>query len=472
MPDADQLRTPEERDAVTAYLNSKGGVWTARPPNYAEFSREQLLRNLEDVAQAVTSETDSDQLEVKQAYLESETFVHASFDYFEGRRDLGRSIARAFCVPMRSARSDESSASESTPFFSLYDPDRFGVTSAKRMRGMYGMPPTVLDAYTKSDRAEEAGALVLVPLYSDMLNDIWPERDNLEQGGRVAAIVSTVLCASANFAHHRLGAKVLGLGATLPHPTLTNFGRTLRAIDGMHDLVTTTGHGGTVFMIIKTIEKVLSETSIRSNGIIGLIGGAGSIGWSTIVAALEAFPDHTIYTYDKRLVQLKEYSTVSDRICVVTSIEEVLRPASVIVAAVTERIDLDGEPLDQIDLSGKVVIDDSQPGSFCRNQVEARGGALVWVVGEDASDSGYITRDGLHTNGIPYNYGDNAGLYGMASEFACGQEAAVIAKYQAYDSAVAGPVTPNDVRRVGALFEDSGVQVAPFQSFGQPVIFR
>jgi hypothetical protein len=37
---------------------------------------------------------------------------------------------------------------------------------------------------------------------------------------------------------------------------------------------------------------------------------------------------------------------------------------------------------------------------------------------------------------------------------------------------VAGPVTPADVERVGALFTRFGVEIAPFQSFGQPVDLR
>ena len=192
---------------------------------------------------------------------------------------------------------------------------------------------------------------------------------------------SPLLCSeTVKFAHQRLGAKALGLGATLPHPTITNFGQKLHAIEGIRDLITTTGHGGTVFMIVKTIEKVLAETSIQSNGRIGLIGGAGSIGWSTTVAVLEAMHDHRL-----QLRQANRRSQTacigSERVCVASSIAEVLRTTNVIVAAVTERIDLDDESLGEIDLNGKVIIDDSQPGSFCRNQVEARGGRLVWVVG-------------------------------------------------------------------------------------------
>src|SRR5262249_40257019 len=156
----------------------------------------------------------------------------------------------------------------------------------KRLRGIYGLPPAVLDTYTKSDQDNETGALVLVPMYSDMLKDIWPDRADLAAAARMSEVAATVLSASAAFAHLRLGARVLGLGAILPHPTITNFGRKLHAVDGMQDLVTTTGHGGTVYMIVNTVRKILSETSIQSRGRIGVIGGAGSIGWSTTVAAL------------------------------------------------------------------------------------------------------------------------------------------------------------------------------------------
>jgi len=466
---ADSPRTAEEMTAVEAHLAAKGGAWTATPPNYTNFDRDQMLQRLDDVAAAIAIETDADDVDIKRAWLASQDFVNASFDFFQGRREIGRPVSRAFCVPMRSTRDDEANASESTPFFPLYDPVRFAVSSQVRMRGIYGVPPTVLDTYTKSDHDNETGALVLVPMYSDMLKDIWPDRADLAAAARMAEVAGVVLRASAEFAHLRLGARVLGLGAILPHPTITNFGRKLHAIDGMQNLVTTTGHGGTVYMIVATVRKILSETSIQSRGKIGVIGGAGSIGWSTTVAALEMIDGHEIYTYDKRIADLKIQASLSTRIKVAPTAADVLRDANIIVAAVTGKIDLAADEFAGLDLNGKVIIDDSQPGCFDKEQVEARGGKLVWVVGEDASDRQFITRDGLHTDGMPYNYGDNAGLYGRASEFGCGQEAAVIAAHRAYDRAITGPVTPQNVREIGELFEDSGVRVAPFQAYGQPV---
>lgn len=158
-------------------------------------------------------------------------------------------------------------------------------------------------------------------------------------------------------------------------------------------------------------------------------------------------------------------------VTVEVSSAEVLRASNIIVTAVTGSIDLDHAEYDDIDLTGRVIIDDSQPGCFDRRQIEKRGGKLLWVVGEDGSDSHFITRDGLYTDGTPYNYGDTSGLHGLHAEFACGQEAAVIARFGAYDRAIAGPVTPEGTQRISALFSDAGVRVAPFQAYGQPVAF-
>lgn len=463
-------RTSQEMAAVSAHLSAQGGVWTATPPAYSGFFRDRLLRNLQDVAVAVATETNAEPREIARALEASQYFVNRSFDYFEGRRGIGRRIGRAFCVPMRSSRDDHANASESLPFFELYDPARFGVDSNIRMRGMYGLPPTILDTYTRSGIDEEAGALVLVPMYSDMLRDLWPNRSDPMQASEMAAVADSVLTKAAWFARYQLGAQVLGLGATLPHPTVTNFGQRLRDINGMSDLVTTTGHGGTVYMIIETIKKILCDTPVRSNGRIGVLGGAGSIGRSTSVAALEMVENHRIYSYDKRPLDLAGYERLSDKIEVAASAADVLRRCNIVVAAVTGRIDLNHNEFDDIDLDGKVIIDDSQPGCFDRDQVEARNGRLVWVVGEDGSDSKFMTRDGLYTAGIPYNYGDDSGLYGYHSEFACGQEAAVIAKYDAREHAITAPVTPHDVMAIGKLFDDAGVRVAPFQACGRPVL--
>lgn len=464
-------RTSEEREAVSARLISEGGEWTVMPPDYTNFSRKDLLQRLESVYKAVTHETNAPRAEIDTAYEASQNFTNSAFDFYEGKKSIGRKIGRAFVVPMRSNRIDEDYASESTPLFQLLDPVKFGVDSNIRMRTMIGLPPTVLDTYTKSNDDNETGALVLSPMYTDMVSDIRPDKNNYAQKIRLLEVGGFVLQKTAEFAHLRLGAEVVGLGAILPK--VTHFGDALRSIDGMDRLVTTTGHGGTVYMIVETARKIMQETSIESHGKIGVIGGAGSIGWSSTMAAVEMMKDHQVLSYDintERLYGMLGKNKIRhSNVAVAANSAEVLRDTNIIITAVTGRINLDDEAYKDLDLTGKVIIDDSQPGCFDAAQVEARGGKLVWVVGEDGSDNGFITRDGYHTNGTPYNYGDKSGLYGARSEFACGQEAAVIAQSREFHKAVTGPVTPENVKIIGALFRAADVRVAPFQAFGKTV---
>ena len=137
------------------------------------------------------------------------------------------------------------------------------------------------------------------------------------------------------------------------------------------------------------------------------------------------------------------------------------------MTAITERIDLDeeekisGKP---IELFGKTIIDDSQPGCFDRAQVEARGGRLVWVVGEDTSEQQAFKRLG------GYGYGEAAGLYGDKAVWGCEAEAGSIAMSRSYDHAVNTQVSSEIARKVGKICFDAGVRVSsPLQSFGQPV---
>lgn len=461
----------EERKAVTAHLRAKGGVWVETPTDdtYMNYSRDDQHAKMEAVYQAVKSEVDVDAQQLELDYKRSQEFIDKAYDLYERRGTdiLGYEVGRAFVVPMRSDRHNEEYASESTPFEPMLDPLKYGVESDIRMRTIYGLVPTVLDTYSASDNPAERGALVLAPMFTDMIPDINPNRHDQEQSMRLMKVGAHVLREVTEFAHKRIGADVLGLGAILPAPKLTNFGNVLHMFDGMENLVTTTGHGGTVQMIVETAKKVLEETSTEAHGRIGVIGGAGSIGYSSIATIMDSMEGFQIEAYDKReddLHQMLMARDDRDKMHVARSALEVLRNNNLIVAAVTGTIDLDEEdPNHELDLRGKVIIDDSQPGYFERSQVEARGGKLLWVVGEDGSKSQFITRD------AGYNYGDVSGLYGRGSEFACGQEAAVIAKYQAYEDAIRGPVNPAMVRKIGRWFREAHVQVAPFQSFGQPV---
>lgn len=467
-------RTRQEQEAVTSHLKSTGGAWISMPPDYETFSQAELSKKLEQVRKAIVSETESDPSEVQHAYEQSQHFIDSSFEFYEGKKDLGR-IGRAFVVPMRSDRLDDNYASESLPFYPLLDPSRFGVTSEVRMRTMYGLPPTILDTNKKTNDSIYDGALVLAPLYVDMSKDIWNDASDINQAVELARVVDRMLHETAHFVHKRLGAQYAGLGAILPHPTLTNFGRKLRAVPGMEKLVTTTGHGGTVYMIAKTAISALEKSSVESHGRIGVLGGAGSIGWSSIQALRDMIPDHNVHAFDKREQRMSDLLNGAPdlgRVAIAGSVADVLMRNKVIVSAITEKIDLNDRLYRDIDLDGVLVIDDGQPGSFDRDQLEARGGKLLWVAGKDASPTGFMTKDGYYTNGTGYNYGDASGLYGATTEFGCGLEAAVVAASQNPDNAVSGPVLIDDVRRIGRLFDEYGVDLAPYQSFGRPVDIR
>jgi len=51
------------------------------PPEYTGFSRDQLLKNLSDVAIAVSMETDADPADISRAHEKNHNFVERSFDY-------------------------------------------------------------------------------------------------------------------------------------------------------------------------------------------------------------------------------------------------------------------------------------------------------------------------------------------------------------------------------------------------------
>jgi len=464
-------RSAAERDAVTDHLKSSGEDWTSGTPNFHRSTRADMLKKLEQVRDAVLLNTDAAPAEAEAAYEDSYTFVDQSFDFYDGTRTLGVELGRAFLVPMRSDRVRDACASESIPFFPLLDPHRFGVSSEVRMRTMYGLPPTVLDTYLGSDNPVETGALVLAPLYADMAADLWRDPADIGQAMYLSSVVHTVLADTVAFAHRRLGAKYLGLGAILPHPSLTDFGRKIRALPGAEAVTTTTGHGGTVAMLIETIRMVLRRQPTRFDGRIGILGGAGSIGWSTVLAVRAAFPELAVCAFDKRRDRMRSLADSADRIEIgcADSAAEILMSSRLVVSAITETLDLDDPAYADVDLSGTVWIDDSQPGSVARDQLETRGGTLLWVAGRDGSVNGFMTRDGYRTGGVAYNYGDGSGLYGHTTEFACGLEAAVVAASGDRANAVTGPVTFVDVQRISMLFERYGVDLAPLQSFGRPV---
>ena len=143
------------------------------------------------------------------------------------------------------------------------------------------------------------------------------------------------------------------------------------------------------------------------------------------------------------------------------------------MSTATSVIDL--EPMEGLELTGKVIIDDAQPGSFHPDQVEDRGGKLLWVIGEDAS--GGLQRE-------TFGYGDTmaeklSNVYGCEAEIYAIARMAAEMRSEGHTEdevgeavrgyALRGPVQPEDVIRFGKLFKRFGIGVARPQRYGQYV---
>ena len=303
-------------------------------------------------------------------------FIESSFEMFrefqnsnfpEVHSDADGSYA--FVVPMRASRyrSDYGGEVEMISPILRYIPNEYRALFA------VGIPPLVLDQYLPDENGKK-GYIVLAPIYTDSMFDLSPE---LASENAISKINDSV-----DFCQSRLGVKSVGLGAVLP--AITRFGQTINN----KEVITTTGHAGTVYLMDRTIRSAVDRKLVKPEALdkIGFLG-LGSIGRSAAEIITSNFPEANISIYDSNEKALNRGSYTLDeierehRIC--KDVLELINKSNIVVSAITEHIDLDDiDPNLELDLTGKMIIDDSQPGSFDKNQVEDRGGKLVWVVGQ------------------------------------------------------------------------------------------
>jgi hypothetical protein len=157
---------------------------------------------------------------------------------------------------------------------------------------------------------------------------------------------------------------------------------------------------------------------------------------------------------------------------VASDVAALFHNSDVIISAVTSPIDFDKAGIE--DLSGKLIIDDSQPASCHPKDVRRRGGTVAWVIGKDTS--GNILRSG-------YDYGTMVSP--RTDLFGCEAEAATLERYwqdlesQGIDAAkaaqtvgrlaITGPVTTHSAGLIGQLFDRYGVGPAEPQAFGRRI---
>ncbi|MEU8773559.1 alpha-hydroxy-acid oxidizing protein [Streptomyces sp. NPDC048606] len=428
---------------------------SASPPR-TRPDRDLALRLLDESVRRADSADDLD--DPGPAARRSLDTVERAFALYEGRDAPDLPADRVFVVPSLISRDDPSRGPEIRHLLPLLD-SRYGVSATTAQHLIAALPPLVMASY--GEHAGHRGLVLQTPVTADLVTDLGPDA--------AAARISGIVRETVSFAHDRLGARVVGLGATLP--ALTRFGR--EAVPPGPDApIVTTGHGGTVHLIRLLARRTADTLDAPGSPLrIGVIGAAGSIGSSTLVTLLAEFPDSAFLACDRptrlgRVRRLVEAAGAERRTDVTADPGDVVRRCRLVVSAITERLDVDALA-PGMDLTGHVLIDDSQPGCVDREAWEKRGGRLLWPIGTGTAGPGPLSRrDG-------YSYGPGVGLLHPHDLWGCEAEAAVLALSGEHTAAVRGPVTPQAAARVGALCEQAGVRPADPQSHARPTtIYR
>jgi predicted amino acid dehydrogenase len=160
-------------------------------------------------------------------------------------------------------------------------------------------------------------------------------------------------------------AKMVGLGALIP--SLTRHGRFLR--QAKPDVSITTGHGFTALTIARMVEEI--EQEIGSDGVVAVIGAAGSTGRAALRCMFRRSPSRKILAVDVSL-QLDKIPQIpgwNPEVHKLTSLKQEIKEATIVVC-VTNAI---GSILHPDDFGpNTVVLDDAQPENVDQSVLEAR----------------------------------------------------------------------------------------------------
>ncbi len=377
---------------------------------------------------------------IKDDLVRTRSYVNELCDEYETPRVIER-VKFAFLIPTRASRFN-------TEFWEeVYEllPALRHLNVADAYRVLISLPPFRIEMYG-SPGEPSSGVLIFVPIFNDMVKDY---RNKL----LLLRAATKRINEAVSFTKRAFGVEYVGLGATLPG--ITKFGKKIKA-----DVITTTGHAGTTYFIKKTVESVINDRfNGRNNVKIGFLGGGGSIGLAAMTTLAVAYPEAEFLLYDVRQKKAqkarKKIQSFGKKVTLVTSSKDLLKKSELIVSAVTTPVGVDG-----VDLAGKVIVDDSQPGSFERQAVIDGGGELIWVIGKDTSNQHIVTRR------QQYSYGPH-GLHHEYDIWGCEAEVSAIAYFDRPDLALTKRVTDEDVEKIGELFEKIGFTTAEYQSHGQ-----
>jgi len=390
-------------------------------------------------------------------------FVEATFANYNDRPKHGVAPdadgSHAFLVPIRTGRDHEKYGPEmeqSIPAF-RYLPNQL------RAQMLIGLPPFVIDTYAPQNGKQ--GYLMFVPVSEDMRHDLG------QSVSLQSKAINQNINAAVDFAYERFGVTHVGLGASLP--SYTRFGQ---KITNEHVTVTT-GHGGTIALINKivadTLEKTLPEANGKADSIAVL--GLGAIGMRIAEITAQQNPDAKIHVYDPNAKLVgRALALASNIVAAGNEVDAIMASQATIsaIAGKSSKLDLEAFGIDN--LEGRVIIDDSQPGSVDPLQAEKLGGAVVWVIGSDSM--GKIVRRGYDYATMHDSHTD---LFGCEAEVASqalyeaelrerGMTEDVISSIMS-KIAVREAVTAQKVRYTSALFTKFGIHPSRPQAFGRPV---
>ncbi len=394
-------------------------------------------------------------------------FVEAAFANYKDQPAIGVAAdadgSYAFVVPARMGRNHQDYGREVEPTIPAF---RY-LPNEVRAQMMVGLPPFVIDTYRANEHGRR-GYLVLAPVFEDMKEDLGSSISSLSKAA------NHNVNAAVDFARRRFGVEVIGLGATLP--ALTNYGKNITN----PEVVTTTGHAGTSDLIRKIVKSTLDKTlpaeqveaGPESIGVLGL----GTIGEAIARIISTEYPAAKINIYDSTLARIARTQARGPNFLPGADERSVIMGSDITISAiagVSSRLNL--RELGITDLEGRVIVDDSQPGSVDPVEAEQLGGAVVWAIGSDAQ--GKVVRRG-------YDYATMVDSH--ADLFGCEAEAASLALYRqelrdrgmsewfvdrvTRKVALRDRVTEQNVRYISALFKKYGIVPSSPQAFGRHVI--
>ena len=264
-----ELQKPTSKQTHQELFKQDPELWQ---PRYGEYSLLKQNFRIDAIRGSLAAQYAGDP-EFEAAYEQTRLETERYFLEYSGEKSLGTPGSFAFIVPTRIERKvpglDDEYASEADSLFPLL---RYTDISTKQVF-MAGMCPFVIDRYhTGGD--DRAGAIVFAPVLSDMKRDI-PDLATLGE------TITDIMNDTTNFAKHRLGVDLASFAAMLPK--LTDYGRNILT----PDLVTTTGHGATVALVMESLQQA-RERGLTREGTLDRVGivGTGAIGAASAAGLL------------------------------------------------------------------------------------------------------------------------------------------------------------------------------------------